>query len=64
MALQQAGKNGYIEMIREDIALSQLLFEEAKKHPELEAVTQNLSITTFRYVPAGFSQDEIKMKLI
>ena len=58
MALQQAGKNGYIEMIGEDIALSQLLFEEAKKHAELEAVTQNLSITTFRYVPAGFTQNE------
>ncbi len=60
MALQQAGKSGYIKMIREDIALAQLLFEEAKKHPELEAITQNLSITTFRYVPAGFMQDAKK----
>jgi aromatic-L-amino-acid decarboxylase len=58
MALQQVGKNGYIEMIAEDIALSQLLFEEAKKHSELEAVTQNLSITTLRYIPFGFTQDE------
>ena len=60
MALQQAGRNGYIEMIGEDIALSQLLFQEAKKHSELEAVTQNLSITTLRYVPAGFSEHETK----
>ncbi|MBA4318635.1 MAG: aspartate aminotransferase family protein [Flavobacterium sp.] len=58
MVLQQVGKNGYIEMIAEDIALSQLLFEEAKKHSELEAVTQNLSITTLRYIPIGFTQDE------
>ena len=58
MALQQVGKNGYIEMIAEDIALSELLFEEAKKHQELEAVTQNLSITTLRYTPIGFTQDE------
>ena len=58
MALQQAGKNGYIEMIGEDITLSQLLFDEAKKHPELEAVTQNLSITTFRYIPIVFNPDE------
>lgn len=58
MALQQVGKNGYIEMIAEDIALSELLFEEAKKHPELEAVTQNLSIATLRYTPIGFTQDE------
>jgi len=58
MALQQAGKNGYIEMIGDDIALAQLLFEEAKKHLELEAVTQNLSITTFRYVPSGYVHQE------
>ncbi|MDP4283671.1 MAG: pyridoxal-dependent decarboxylase [Bacteroidota bacterium] len=58
MALQQVGKSGYIKMIGDDIALSQMLFEEAKKHPELEAVTQNLSITTLRYVPPGYLQDE------
>lgn len=58
MALQQAGKNGYIKMINDDIELSKLLFESAQKHPELEAVTQNLSIATFRYVPLDNSQDE------
>ena len=51
MALQQAGKNGYIQMLREDVELSKLLYEKAGKHPELEAITQNLSITTLRYVP-------------
>src|SRR4030095_12351168 len=45
-------------MISEDIELSQLLFEEAQKHPELEAVTQNLSITTLRYIPLNYAQDE------
>ena len=58
MALQQVGKNGYIKMIKEDIELSQLLFEEAQKNDELEAVTQNLSITTLRYVPLNYVQDE------
>ena len=58
MSLQQFGKSGFIKMINEDIELSKLLFEEAKKHPELEAVTQNLSITTLRYVPLGLSKDE------
>jgi len=58
MALQQAGRNGYKKMISEDIELSQLLFEEAQKHPELEAVTQNLSITTLRYIPLNYAQDE------
>ena len=42
-------------MIGEDIALSKLLFQLADDHPELEAVTQNLSITTLRYVPPGHS---------
>ncbi len=58
MALQQAGKNGYIKMINKDIELSQILFEEAQKHEELEAVTQNLSIATLRYVPLNYAQDE------
>ena len=40
-------------MIREDIELSQLLFRLAQQNPELEAVTQNLSITTLRYIPTG-----------
>jgi aromatic-L-amino-acid decarboxylase len=58
MALQQVGKAGYIQMINDDIELSQLLFQEVQKHPELEAVTQNLSITTFRYVPSTYEQDK------
>jgi len=58
MALQQVGKNGYIKMINEDIELSKLLFESAQQHPELEALTQSLSIATFRYVPLNYEQDE------
>ena len=53
MALQQIGSDGYKKMIAEDIELSVLLFELAAEHPELEAMTQNLSITTFRYVPTA-----------
>ena len=60
MALQQAGKNGYIKMIGEDIALSELLFDAAKKHLQLEAVTQNLSITTLRYVPVALTKKQKK----
>ncbi|MEO6189273.1 MAG: pyridoxal-dependent decarboxylase [Saprospiraceae bacterium] len=58
MALQQAGKNGYLKMINENIELSQLLFKEARKHVELEAVTQNLSITTLRYIPLNYVQED------
>jgi glutamate/tyrosine decarboxylase-like PLP-dependent enzyme len=40
-------------MIGDDIRLARELFELIAAHPELEAVTQGLSITTFRYVPPG-----------
>jgi len=58
MALQQIGRSGYMNLIREDIALSEFFYEEASRHPELEAITQNLSITTLRYVPSGFAESE------
>jgi glutamate/tyrosine decarboxylase-like PLP-dependent enzyme len=53
LALQQAGRKGYEDMIAEDIRLSKLMFTLAEQHTELEAVTQCLSITTFRYIPKG-----------
>lgn len=53
MLLQQAGRQGYIEMISTDIRLARLLFQLASQHTELQAVTQNLSITTLRYCPPG-----------
>jgi aromatic-L-amino-acid decarboxylase len=58
LALQQAGSSGYIQMIEEDIRLSRLLFRLANDHPELEALTQNLSITTLRFVPVEFQQTD------
>ena len=51
LAWQQAGREGYIRMIRDDIALAKALYERVEAHPELEAFTRNLSISTFRYVP-------------
>jgi glutamate/tyrosine decarboxylase-like PLP-dependent enzyme len=51
LTLQQVGRNGYARMIAEDIQLSDYLFELARKHKELEALTQSLSIATLRYVP-------------
>ena len=51
LALRQAGASGYRRMIGEDIALSRALADAVVAHPELELVTQDLSITTFRYVP-------------
>lgn len=57
IALQQAGRSGYQTLIREDIQLSELLFDLADNHAELEAVTQSLSITTFRYLPKEVPAD-------
>jgi aromatic-L-amino-acid/L-tryptophan decarboxylase len=54
LALQQAGRAGYVRMIRDDIRLAQELFQRLAETPhssDLERLTQGLSITTFRYVP-------------
>jgi len=51
LALRHAGAAGYRRMIADDIALARRLADAAARHPDLEVVTQSLSITTFRYVP-------------
>jgi glutamate/tyrosine decarboxylase-like PLP-dependent enzyme len=51
LALQQAGREGYAQMISDDMRLSRAMFDGIAGYPELEALTQGLSITTFRYVP-------------
>lgn len=56
VALQHAGAARYRETIGDDMALARHMFEAAAGHPELEAVTQSLSITTLRYVPAAFKR--------
>jgi glutamate/tyrosine decarboxylase-like PLP-dependent enzyme len=52
LALRQAGASGYRRMIADDIALSRAMADAIAAHPELELITQELSIATFRYVPA------------
>jgi len=52
LAMKHVGADGYRQMIGDDIRLSRLMAEAVKDHPELELATQDLSITTFRYVPA------------
>lgn len=58
LGLRQVGKEGYIQMIRDDIALAEELYKLADSHPQLQAVTHNLSIATFRYIPPGLSPDD------
>ena len=53
LALRQVGREGYVRMVADDIELARALDAIVRKHPEFEAFTQGLSITTFRYVPRG-----------
>ncbi len=56
MLLQQAGREGYVEMIATNIKLARSLFRMAAEHPELQAISHNLSITTLRYCPPGYPE--------
>ncbi len=58
MGIKQVGKSGYQQMISDDIKLAKELYRLAEKHSELEAVTTNLSITTFRYIPTKHKSEE------
>jgi glutamate/tyrosine decarboxylase-like PLP-dependent enzyme len=51
IALRHLGRRNYERLIAQDIALARLMYDRAAAHPELEALTHNLSITTFRYIP-------------
>ncbi len=51
LMLQHAGASGYRAMIEEDMRLSRALAAAVGAHPELEPLTQSLSIATFRCVP-------------
>ena len=55
LGLRQVGREGYVRMISDDIRLSEHLYSAVEMHPNLEAFTQNLSITTFRYVPSDLT---------
>ena len=57
-SLRQVGAEGYRQMIADDIRLSQAMAQSIKRQEELELMTQDLSITTFRYVPL-----ELRMNL-
>ena len=52
LALRQVGRSGYLDMIADDMRLARHLHALVQQHPDFEAMTQHLSITTFRYVPS------------
>lgn len=58
LTLRHAGREGYVQMIGENIRCARELFNAIKKYPDLEAFTQGLSITTFRYAPREIKRGE------
>lgn len=58
LALQQVGREGYVQMISDDIRLSRTMYERIAQTPELEALSQGLSIATFRYVPCDLKRGD------
>jgi aromatic-L-amino-acid/L-tryptophan decarboxylase len=51
LGLRHVGRDGYLKMIGDDMRLARHLHDLVARHPEFEALTQSLSITTFRFVP-------------
>jgi glutamate/tyrosine decarboxylase-like PLP-dependent enzyme len=51
LSLRHVGRDGYVQLLQDDIALAKRIYASAAAHPELEAVSRELSITTFRYLP-------------
>ncbi len=58
LSMQYLGMEGHRQLIREDIRLARYAFEKFAAQEDLEVFSQNLSITTFRYVPS-----ELKYRL-
>jgi glutamate/tyrosine decarboxylase-like PLP-dependent enzyme len=51
LVLQQVGRRELVRLIEGDMSLARALFKILDAAPDFEAVTRNLSIATFRYVP-------------
>jgi len=52
LAFRQVGLSGYLTMIGDDMRLARHLHKLVQQDPDFEAMSQHLSITTFRYVPS------------
>jgi aromatic-L-amino-acid/L-tryptophan decarboxylase len=57
LGLRQAGREGCVRMIADNIDVAKALYRAVQKQPELEAATQALSIATFRYVPVDLREN-------
>jgi len=60
MVMQQIGIEGYRKLINRDIALAQTLQFKIQSRPDFELVAAgSLSVTCFRYTPAGVPQNDL-----
>jgi len=57
MGLKHAGRDGIVQMIRDDIALGSLMADSLRNHGDFDVFTEELSITTFRYHPHNGPHD-------
>ncbi|HEY3042521.1 MAG TPA: aminotransferase class V-fold PLP-dependent enzyme [Vicinamibacterales bacterium] len=51
LGLRQAGRSGYLKMMTDDMMLARHLHKLMTGHSDFQALSQSLSISTFRYVP-------------
>jgi len=58
LSMRHLGAEGHIQLIREDIELAKRLYSLLEDEPEIEVVSQHLSITTFRFRPKAFANDQ------
>jgi glutamate/tyrosine decarboxylase-like PLP-dependent enzyme len=52
LAMRQVGAEGYRRMIADDMRLSRAMADAVVQDPDLQLLTQALSIATFRFVPS------------
>ncbi|MCW5947107.1 MAG: aspartate aminotransferase family protein [Fimbriimonadales bacterium] len=52
MSLMHHGRQGHIQAIRRDIALTEIMRDALSVHSEIEVATCRLSIVTFRFLPS------------
>jgi len=57
LALRAGGRAAYTDLVSRNIRQARALYRLVAAAPELEAATQNLSITTFRYRPEDLDRD-------
>jgi len=58
LALRAGGRAAYTDLVTRNIRQARALYDRVAAAPELEAATQSLSITTFRYCPDHLDRDQ------